>query len=117
MTEVDLCNLFNGRDYIRNIIIRTSQGCGIVPIPGKDMVSRDRCYAPPEVIGLKRSEEILKCCDPMNPSVLFGLPVTLGLSPFDMPEVDEILKMAEEEKTDKILRAREKKTKYVNVIC
>lgn len=104
----DLYHLFDGGDHLRNIIIRTTRGC-VIPTPGEAIGPSDRCYASVEIIGWKRTEEVMKNYDPKNPPVILGLPVTLALSVADMPEVAEIL-----ERTIGFVPG--KKTKYVNVI-
>lgn len=99
--------LFDGRDNSKNAIIRTSRGCGVTPIPEKDVGPRDRCYASIEVRGFNR---IKKFMDEhrKNPLVLYGLPLALGHSAADMPEFSEILQRARGSVPGE--------TEYVNVI-
>ena len=109
VTETDLYHLLDGRNDFRNITISTTRGCAVVPIPREEIGPSDRCYARVEVIGWKRTEEIVKSFDPKNPPVVHGLPITLSLSAADLPDLTEIL-----ERT--IGYVPGEKTKYVNVI-
>lgn len=107
VTETELYDLFGGRDRSRNVIIRTTRGCGVIPIPEEDVGPRDRCYASIEVKGLNRTKEIMDKYR-KNPPKLYGLPLTLGHSPADMPEFLEILERAKGSVPEE--------TEYVNVI-
>ena len=109
--EVDLHNLFNGGDTIVNIAIRTTRGCGVIPIPEEAMVPSDRCYASVAFNDYDAYCRALEMDDPQNPPILRGLPVLIKLSAADMPEVPEILK-----RTIGLLPRPGTKTKYVKVI-
>jgi len=95
VTETDLYNLFGGRDHSRNAIIRTTRGCGVTAIPGEEVGPNDRCYASIEVMGLNRTKEIMSKYR-KNPPKLYGLPLTIGHSPADMPDFFETMERAME---------------------
>jgi len=104
VTKVDLYNLLDGRDHIRKITIRTTRGCAVVPIPGEYIEPSYRCYASVEIIGLKRTEEVMKNYDPTNPPILLGLPVIITLHAMDLPEFVEILERSIEDMPEKTKR-------------
>lgn len=83
--------LFNGRDTIRNIVVRSARGCGVTVIPDEDMTPNDRCYASVQFNDFGPAWEALRMHDPKDPPILHGLPIIIKLSAADMPEVSEIL--------------------------
>jgi len=89
-TPAELYELLDGRESVRNIVIRSTRGCGVV-IPDEAMTTSDRCYASVEFNGFGATWEALNKHDPKNPLILHGLPIIIKLSPADMPEVSEIL--------------------------
>lgn len=104
----ELHHLLNGGDHIRNIVIRTSRGCGAPSIPEESIEPNDRNYATVLVIGWDRMAEIMGNYDPKNPLILRGLPIELKLSALDMPEATEIL--------ESVGLVPKNKTKYVNLV-
>jgi len=104
----ELHHLLDGGDDIRDIVIRTSRGCATSFIPEESIGPNDRSYASVLVIGWDRTAEIMGNYDPKKPPMLRGLPISLSLTPVDLPEVTEIVESA-------LGLVPVNKTKYVNI--
>ncbi|KAF9652154.1 hypothetical protein BDM02DRAFT_3109567 [Thelephora ganbajun] len=88
----DVYGLFDGRDKITNIIVRTTRGCGVTTIPDEAITPSDRCYASVEFTEHAPAQRALDRYNPKNPPIVRGLPIIIAASAADMPEVGEILK-------------------------
>lgn len=88
--KAELYRLFEPFGGLHDVVIRTTRGCGITPIPKKLMVSNDRCYATVYFLDFKCFSGALKAYEKKGP-VLHGLTITVGKCPIDLPDVGEIL--------------------------
>lgn len=61
------------------------------------MTENDRCYASVELKGFEAAQRVWSGYDPKKPPILHGLPLVIGLSVADMPEVPDFLKQMLEE--------------------
>ncbi|KAF9780101.1 hypothetical protein BJ322DRAFT_310451 [Thelephora terrestris] len=75
--------LKNEDEGIRDIILRTSRGCGVTPI--RNATRSDRCYATVQFAEYEAANEALAFYQERRPS-LRGLKVVVASNPSDLPE-------------------------------
>jgi hypothetical protein len=79
-----------GDHAIQRVVIGSTRGCAVIPIPDEAMSSSDRCYGTVEFAQSRVALKVWKKCTNARP-ILHGLSILVGVSPADLPDVVEIL--------------------------
>jgi hypothetical protein len=87
----DLCDLFKPFGG-KNIVIRTSRGCGVLPISDEEMGPDDRCYATVNIAGIEETQQAIREYHGSKAPIVEGIPIIVTPNPVDLPEVAATVK-------------------------
>ena len=82
----DLCDLFKPFGG-GNVVIRTSRGCGVLPVSDEEMGPNDRCYATINIAGIEETQQAIREFHGSKAPIVEGIPIVVTPNPVDLPEV------------------------------